>query len=186
MPTPKIIPSSTANVIEFPYSVLQLKRLAGKGNPEMQYRLGLRHLEGRGVQRSGKMAYAWFSNAAQQQYQPAYLQLAALCAYGKNIYHDMETDIEESLLWFYKAREAGYPEASYNLALILLTAQDVTLDETKGFQLLQESARLGHREAIRLLADAYRNGMFGIPIDADQAKLWDLCREGKTKPLPEL
>ncbi len=162
------------NVLVFPYTALQLKRLAGKGVPMAQYLLGKRHLEGLGVQRSGRMAYAWFSNAAHQGYEPAYIEVAALRAYGKDIYQDIEIVMDEAMFWFHKANAAGDVDAAYNLGVIYLTGHGVPKDEVKAMQLLHEAAEKGHRYGIMVVADAYREGRWGVDADPAAADRWSV------------
>lgn len=160
------------HVVAFPYTALQLKRLAGKGVAEAQYLLAMRHLEGRDVQRSGRMAYAWFSNAAHQSYAPAYIQLGALRAYGGSVYADIDSDTKEAIYWLSKARAAGYVDATYNLAMIYFSGKGITKDEPQACHLLHEAGEKRHPGAMKVLSDAYREGLLGLEPDRETARIW--------------
>lgn len=161
-----------AHVVAFPYTALQLKRLAGKGVAEAQYLLAMRHLEGRDVQRSGRMAYAWFSNAANQAFAPAYIQLGALRAYGSSVFVDIDADTKEAIYWFSKARAEGYVDATYNLAMIYFAGKGITTDEPLACRLLHEAGEKRHLGAMRVLCDAYSEGMLGLVPNGRIARLW--------------
>jgi TPR repeat protein len=53
-----------------------------------------------------------------------------------------------------------------------LLGEGVEANPNEGLRWLQRSANQGDECAIRLLADLYRNGKYGIPADAVEAELW--------------
>jgi TPR repeat protein len=53
-----------------------------------------------------------------------------------------------------------------------LRGEGVQADSGNGLEWLRRSAGQGDESAIRLLADVYRDGHFGIPADATEAQSW--------------
>jgi TPR repeat protein len=75
--------------------------------------------------------------------------------------------------WHLRAAERGHAEAQYSLGFMYLRGEGVTADSSTGLDWLRRSAGQGDESAIRLLADVYRDGHFGIPADAVEAHLWN-------------
>jgi TPR repeat protein len=74
--------------------------------------------------------------------------------------------------WYRRAAERGHPDAQYNLGFMCLLGEGVQANPTEGLRWLKLSAGQGDECAIRLLADLYRNGQYGVSADAVQAQLW--------------
>jgi len=68
--------------------------------------------------------------------------------------------------------EKGHPIAQFNLALLYHSGQGVKLDENKAVHLYHQAAEKGYHKAQEFLAVGYREGWFGLPIDAKKAEYW--------------
>jgi hypothetical protein len=75
--------------------------------------------------------------------------------------------------WYRKAAERGHPDAQYNLGFMHLLGEGVPSDPEEGLRWLHLSADQGEGFSFRLLADLYRNGYYGVPLDTKQADHWD-------------
>ncbi|MBR4121472.1 MAG: SEL1-like repeat protein, partial [Spirochaetales bacterium] len=62
--------------------VAAVLRLAGEGRPDAMHAIGLCHLHGHGVERSGEKAFEWFEKSASLLYVPALIQAGECCENG--------------------------------------------------------------------------------------------------------
>jgi TPR repeat protein len=74
--------------------------------------------------------------------------------------------------WYRRAAERGHPDAQYNLGFMYLLGEGVQASPSEGLQWLRRSADQGEESAIRLLADIYRNGMYGVSPEDVEAQRW--------------
>jgi TPR repeat protein len=75
--------------------------------------------------------------------------------------------------WYRKAAEHGHSDAQYNLGFMYLLGEGIPPDPEEGLRWLHRSAVQGEANACRLLADLYRHGYYGVPLDTKQADYWD-------------
>lgn len=75
--------------------------------------------------------------------------------------------------WYRRAAEQGHPDAQYNLGFMYLLGEGVPSDADEGLRLLRRAADQEAESAFRLLADVYRNGYYGVPLDLAEATRWD-------------
>ncbi len=68
--------------------------------------------------------------------------------------------------------EKGHAVAQFNLALLYHRGLGVEPDESKAVYLYHQSAENGYRKAQEFLVVGYREGWFGLPIDAKKAAYW--------------
>jgi len=74
--------------------------------------------------------------------------------------------------WFRRAAERGHLDAQYNLGFMYLRGEGLPANPTEGLQWLRRSADQGDESAIRLLADLYRLGGYGVTADHEEARVW--------------
>lgn len=79
-----------------------MRVLAYKGDARAQYQLGMRYLNGDGVDPDPKIAVVWLRMAAVQNYRPAQLQLAECLELGIGV----EVNQDHANYWRQKAEEA--------------------------------------------------------------------------------
>jgi uncharacterized protein len=82
-------------------------------------------------------------------------------------------DSVRAIEWYRRAAERGHPDAQYNLGFMYLLGDGVQADPNEGLRWLRRSADRGDENAIRLLVDLYRDGLYGVSADAAEAQLWD-------------
>jgi TPR repeat protein len=79
--------------------------------------------------------------------------------------------------WYRRAAERGDSDAQYNLGFMYLLGEGVRGDHQEGLRWLCLAAAQGEGQAMRLLADLYHDGAYGVPVDPVQAAHWDVrCR----------
>jgi TPR repeat protein len=85
--------------------------------------------------------------------------------------------------WYPRAAERGHSDAQYNLDVL---GEGVQSDQEEGLRWLRLSAAQGEGAAMRLMADLYRHGYYGVPVDPLQAAEWDRryheCEAAKNIP----
>ena len=99
---------------DFATALKEWKPLAGQGDADAQYNLGLMYLNGWGVPQDDKEAVYWYKLAAEQGVAEAQFNLG-------NMYYDgqgVSVDYKEAVRWFTLAAEQGDVDAQYNLDFI--------------------------------------------------------------------
>jgi hypothetical protein len=139
-----------------------LRRAANQGHADAAYRLRQQYPEG--AERD-----ALLLKAGELESLEAQRDLGALYATGD---WTGPRDSVRAVEWYRRAAERGHPDAQYNLGFMCLIGEGVEANPNEGLRWLKRSADQGDECAIRLLADLYRNGKYGIPADAVEAKLW--------------
>ncbi|HWA93870.1 MAG TPA: tetratricopeptide repeat protein [Terracidiphilus sp.] len=139
-----------------------LRRAADQGHADAAYRLCQQYPEG--AERDALLLRAGELGCLEAQ-----RDLGAVFATGDwTGPHDSSRAAE----WYRRAAERGHRDAQYNLGLMYLDGEGVSADPYEGLRWLRLSADQGEESAIRLLAVAFRNGKWGIPVDASEAQLW--------------
>src|ERR1017187_1165562 len=82
-------------------------------------------------------------------------------------------DSTMAVYWYRLAAERGHPDAQYNLGFMYILGEGVPPDVAEGLLWLHRSADRGNTSAMRLLADLYRNGYYGVAIETEKATHWD-------------
>lgn len=146
-----------------------LRRAADQGHADATYRLRQQYPEG--TERDALLLKAGELGSVEAQ-----RDLGALYATGD---WTGPRDAVRAAEWYRRAAERGHPDAQYNLGFMCLLGEGVEANPNEGLRWLKRSADQGDECAIRLLADLYCNGKYGIPADAVEAELWQQ-RYGKT------
>jgi TPR repeat protein len=87
---------------------------------------------------------------------------------------DGPKDEAEAIRWYTRAAESGHAESQYDLGFMLIIGEGGVRDLEKGLWWMEQAAKDGEACAIKLLADIYQKGLFGIEVDADKAKNWEV------------
>lgn len=74
--------------------------------------------------------------------------------------------------WYARAERAGDLDARFELAMMQLQGEGGPVDLEKGKALLEEAAEEGQPSAQKVLAYAYRDPLFGFPINHERAEHW--------------
>jgi TPR repeat protein len=152
---------------EGPEKEMEMKKLlrlaADQGHADATYRLRQQYPE-------GKERDALLLKAGELGSLDAQRDLGALYATGD---WTGPCDAVRAAEWYLRAAERGHPDAQYNLGFMYLLGEGVQADPGAALRWLRRSAAQGDEQSMRLLADVYRNGYYGVSADAMEAKLWD-------------
>lgn len=103
--------------------------------------------------------------SADKGYGPAQSLLAELWeAAGAN---------EDALAYYTKAADQGDPRGELGLAKMYASGKAVKQDNAKALELLKRAAEKDYGEALKVMVSSYTNGVFGLPVDLEQAKIWN-------------
>ena len=140
---------------------------ASCGMPEAQVRLGRMLLEGTGVARDARAAFACFLCAAEAGDADGQNMLGRCYENGWGI----AADVAQAAALYREAAQAGLAWAQYNLGHLLLDGNGVARDPRAAFAWYQCAAAQGHVRAMNLVARCHEEG-WGAPRDAAAARAW--------------
>ena len=80
---------------------------------------------------------------------------------------------QEALEYYIKAADQGDPRGEMGLAKLYAAGKAVKQDTAKAAELLKRAAERDYGEALKAIVSAYTNGVFGLPVDLEQAKVWN-------------
>ncbi|MFI5343824.1 MAG: ankyrin repeat domain-containing protein [Chlamydiales bacterium] len=123
------------------------EKAACQGSFEAQHALGLKYLEGDGVEEDEEEAIGWFELAADEGYDEAMYQLALVLR---------KSNSKDAVGWLRKAIDLGHVESMYKLAKIL--SKDTNQPSSKKNEiasLYEKAASKGHVLAQSALGDYY-------------------------------
>ncbi|OFE12164.1 hypothetical protein PHACT_02635 [Pseudohongiella acticola] len=102
-----------------PAAITSLTNLAESGDPDAQFSLANRYLEGNGVEQDNFAALRWFTRAAENGNANAQYNIAVMYLNGIGVVRDPE----QAVTWFVRAAENGDPPSQYTLAVLLFNGQ---------------------------------------------------------------
>ncbi len=140
---------------------------AACGIAEAQLRLGRMLLEGQGVAKDERAAFACFLYAAASGDREAQNMLGRCHENGWGTARDMRRAAEH----YRSAAEAGLDWAQYNLGHLLLDGTGVARDVREAFAWYRRAADQGHVRAMNLVARCYEEG-WGVMRDRAAARAW--------------
>lgn len=117
--------------------------------------------------RNGDLVYAMalWRKAAEQGYAPAQVRLADTL--------DVSEEDKEAVMWYQKAAAQGNSAGEYGLGLMYLRGEGIEKNEEKGRSLILQAANKNYMNAMRLMMDSYKTGIAGLPVDLEQAGIWE-------------
>jgi TPR repeat protein len=145
----------------------KLQVLAGQGNAEAQYNLGLLYRRGHGVPQDLAQALVWYKKAAEQGYPLAENNLGFMYTKGLGVPEDKQ----EGFKWYMAAAAHNFVMAQYNVGLKLFYGEGVQKNLDQSFQWFMKAADRGCREAMNFAGYMYENGL-GTASDPPRAVLW--------------
>lgn len=140
---------------------------AACGMPEAQLRLGRMLLEGQGVARDERAAFACFLCAAESGDADARNMLGRAYENGWGT----APDPARAMVLYRQAAETGLAWAQYNLGHLLLDGNGVARDRDEAFLWYRRAAGQGHSRAMNLVARCFEQG-WGVDRDAATARDW--------------
>lgn len=131
-----------------------------------QFELGLMYLKGE-VKQNRYQAFYWIQKAADNEYVPAYLELAKLYQQGKGTL----IDAEQAFKYYSKAAAENILEAQYKLGMHFLDEQAAEYDPKQGLHWLTHAAKQNYTAAQSKIGDIYFQGNH-VEKDIPQALAW--------------
>ena len=144
-----------------------LKQQAAAGDITAQFRLGNIYEYGKGVEKDGDEACAFYEMAARQGDSEAQLALGFLYSKGKLV----KQDYALAKFWFEKAANQGDEIAQFNLAELYEYGRGTEQDYRKAFELYKQVCERANDFAFLALANLYFHGR-GAEKDIKAAKFW--------------
>jgi localization factor PodJL len=165
---PESGPAAGALVAAIPPEISPpLRDAVAAGEPDAQYELATRLIEGRGVPKDQPAAARWFERAASAGFAPAQYRLGSM--YEKGI--GVTRDPAAAKSWYLKAAEAGNARAAHNLAVLDADAGGGDPNYPEAAKWFRKAAELGVRDSQYNLAILYARGL-GVEKDLGQSLLW--------------
>jgi len=140
---------------------------ANCGFAEAQMRLGRMKLEGDGIPRDARAAFACFQSAADSGDADGHNMLGRCFENGWGTAKDYTLAARHYRI----ASEADLDWADYNLGHMLLSGSGVARDREAAFASYAKAAAKGHVRAMNLLGRCYEEG-WGVARDPDAARDW--------------
>lgn len=141
--------------------------LALDGIVQAQLCYGQMLLEGSGVEKNERAAFAWFKQAALQK------DLDAFNMVGRCLENGWGCDIDVALAatYYQRAADAGHAWAQYNLGHLYLDGNGVERDAGKAYRCYLSAATQNHGRAMNLVGRCCEEG-WGTPKDVVAAAAW--------------
>ncbi len=145
------------------------QQLAGRGNADAQFELGVRLLSGEGLPKDVDKAVEWLQKAAAQQHPGAMNAMGTLFEEGAGVPKDEKKAIE----WYEKSAKLGFPLAQMNLSESYEKGRGVTKDEKLAMEWLAKAAHQDFPYAQAAYAWKLEHGQ-GIAKNNVEAASWYL------------
>ncbi len=136
-------------------------------DPTYLYELGVKYMNGDGVEQSFEKAAELYEKAAALGLAEAQKELAVCYHCGFGVLPSSET----AAYWYQKAADQGHIDATCSLASCYQFGDGVKEDAKKAAELYEKAAVAGHSDAQRLLGDCYLHGN-GVAQDYYEAVKW--------------
>ncbi len=160
---------SAASAQQESFDADALQQMAGRGNSDAQFELGVRLLGGEGLPKDVAEAIEWLRKAAMQQHPGAMNAMGTLCEEGMGVPKDEKKAIE----WYEKSAKLGFPLAQMNLSESYENGRGVTKDEILAVEWLQKAASQNFPQAQAMYAWKLEHGQ-GISKNSVEAASWYL------------
>ena len=122
-----------------------LRDRAERGNPEVQYLLGLMYANGWGVPQDNREAVKWSRKAAEQGEARAQFHLGWMYDKGVGVLENYQ----EAVKWYRRAAEQGDDQAQNNLGVMCLQVEKIECDYVKAYAWLVLAAAQGNKKAAK-------------------------------------
>ncbi|MCR5258050.1 MAG: sel1 repeat family protein [Desulfovibrio sp.] len=144
-----------------------LTELAGQGDGDAQFRLGVMYENGQDVPLVFEKALSWYMRAASQGNKYAQHNLGMMHELGRGV----PQDFAKALSWYRRAAVKGCAYAQYALGAMHDNGRGVPQDSAKAFSCFRQAALQGYADAQHALGVAYESGR-GVPQDFAKALSW--------------
>ena len=151
------------------FELVLLKDKAEEGDPDAQFELGRRYLQGVGLERNDVMALHWVRAAAQQGYARAEAGLAWMYAVGRGVVRD---DVQ-AFDWYKRAAENGYMVAQRMLGKCYEKGVGTAVDADRARFWYEKAAEQGDEYAVarlKALSQPVQSGYGAYPVHAGSSR----------------
>ncbi len=145
----------------------QLKKNATSGDAIAQLSLAKMYHRGISVARDAKLAFYWYTQAAEAGYASAQFNLAELYYNGIGT----EKNFKQALFWYAKAAQQNFVDAQYKLASMYHHGSGVEFDYEQAHYWYEKAAKLQFVPAQLELAKLYDQGK-GVEKNYILAQVW--------------
>lgn len=152
-------------------SFKELNLSAQIGNPQAQFELAEKYMEGCGIfnLKNYKKALIWYQAAAEQGHAKAQVRLGEMFFNGKGV----PIDCDQAYKWYKAAADQGYSGGFNNLATFYIGGLVVERNYEEGIRCFKKAALLGSSAACGMLALLYEKPWDGTP-DYEESYFWNV------------
>jgi TPR repeat protein len=154
--------------------ITAMRGLAGKGDTNALFALGVCHYEGRGMPRDYTKAAECFRKAAETGHPQSQVCLGICLLEGRGV----TANPGEAVEWFRKAAEKGLPKAQLNLAICLANGVAGPPDKEEAIRWFRKAAEQGESAAQMYLAQNAADSK-SAPGSESESVSW--CRKAAEK-----
>ncbi|MDR0309878.1 MAG: sel1 repeat family protein [Candidatus Methanoplasma sp.] len=147
----------------FDIDIGDVEKLAGSGDPDGLYAMGMAYLFGWEVEEDRERGFKLLEAASEKGQPDAMTLLVRLF-----MSHDYLMDIKKAVEYSMNGAEAGISDAQLFLGIAYMDGVGVGRDYAKAAELFRKSARQGNSEARNSLAFMYQEGL-GVEKDGGKA-----------------
>ncbi len=148
----------------------QLRADAAAGNPQAQFIIASRYMDGERISRDFEQAASWYEKAAASGLAPAQYRMATLFERGRGVTRDLGKALE----WYEKAAALGNVRSMHNAAVIAAGTDLGKPDYAKALKWFSLAANHGLKDLQFNLAVLHERGLAGKP-DMAEALFWYLA-----------
>jgi len=117
---------------------------ANAGNPEAEFKMGVKYELGAQVPKDPSKAAEWYRKAAEKGYLEAQHSLGVLYEFGNGVPLDYATAAQ----WYSKAADKGFAPAEFSLGLCYVHGKGVPQDYDKALYWYQKAAEQRNSDAL--------------------------------------
>ena len=151
-----------------------VQEAAEAGSAEAQARFGQMLLDGDGVTRDMRQAFAWFERAALS----GHLEAANMVGRCHDLGWGTPIDKAKAAAWFRQAAGRGLTWAKYNYATLLALGEGVAEDKPTALALFEEAAAKGNAKAHNFVGSFHEDGWVVQPDMEEAGRRYRLAAEG--------
>lgn len=144
-----------------------VRAAAHNGIKSAQVVFGQMLLDGNGVARDAEAAFRWFTSAADAGSLDGVNMVGRCHELGWGV----PRDLAAAARCYRAAAEEGHAWAQFNLASLLVNAEDFAADPDRALHWFVRAARRGHPKAMAMVGRFLEHG-WGRPADAAAARRW--------------
>lgn len=155
-----------------------MKLAAENGYTEAQKNMGEYYYYGSfGCRRDMKEAIKWYEMGAKSNEPTCVFTLGLIYEEGDGV----QKNILKAVDWYQKGAQAGIPSCLYNLGKLIIN-KEISGEEEKGFNLIQQAAESGYSFAQNYMGRAYR---FGWYVNANPVRATNWFTKAAEQNMPD-